>query len=90
MLEQNYSNPFNPSTVVGYQLPVAGWVTLKVYDGLGQELETLVNETQDAGYKSVRWDASEKASGIYFYRLIVGTESTGRRNIGTKKMVLIR
>jgi hypothetical protein len=83
-LSEAYPNPFNPSTVIRYQLPVNSWVTLKIYNLLGQEVATLVDEVQEAGYKSVDWDAHEFASGIFFYKL--STE----RFIQVKKMILIR
>ncbi len=78
-LEQNYPNPFNPSTVISYQLPVASTVNLVVYDILGREVRTLVNETQPAGIYSVRFDASALASGVYFYRLEAGRFTETRR-----------
>ena len=83
-LEQNYPNPFNPSTVIRYSLPVNSWVTLKIYNLLGQEVTTLVDEFQDAGYKSVEWDANRMASGMYFFRIIAQYHNK------TKKMLLLR
>ena len=87
-LAQNYPNPFNPSTVINYQLPVAGVVTLKVYDVLGNEVATLVNEFRTAGFYEVEFNAASSiknpASGIYFYRLQAGSF------VETKKMILLK
>ena len=68
-LEQNYPNPFNPTTVISYQLAMNSHVTLKVYDILGREVATLVNEEKLAGRYSVQWNAEGFASGMYFCRI---------------------
>lgn len=68
-LEQNYPNPFNPSTIIEYQLPIVSNVSLKVYDILGNEIATLVNENKEAGNYAVEFNASRISSGIYFYKL---------------------
>ena len=73
ILEQNFPNPFNPSTVISYRLPVTSEVTLKVYNVLGNEVATLVDEYKPAGSYETKFDASGLASGIYFYQLKAGT-----------------
>ena len=83
-LLQNYPNPFNPSTTISWQSPVGSMQTLKVYDILGNEVATLVNEFMDAGQHEVEFEATNLASGIYVYRLQTGGF------IETKKMVLLR
>ncbi|MBI3193336.1 MAG: T9SS type A sorting domain-containing protein, partial [Ignavibacteriae bacterium] len=88
-LQQNYPNPFNPSTVFSFQLPVSGWATLKVFNVLGEEVATIVDEVQDAGYKSVKWDATDVPSGVYFYR--ISAQGAGGKSFSdVKKMLLIR
>lgn len=83
-LEQNYPNPLNPSTMIKYQLPIDNWVILKVYDVLGREVATLVNEPKRAGTYRVAWDASAYPSGVYYYRLIAGSFSEVRRMVFLK------
>jgi hypothetical protein len=83
-LSQNYPNPFNPLTAIKYDLPKDSRVNLKVFNILGQEVTTLVNEEQKAGYRSVQWNASNVASGVYFYRIQAGDF------IASKKLLLLR
>ena len=83
-LEQNYPNPFNPTTNITYVLPKTENVSLKVYDVLGREVATLVNEVKPAGAYTVPFNASNLASGVYFYKLQAGSF------VQTKKMMLIK
>ena len=83
-LSQNYPNPFNPTTKINFALPKQGLVTLKIYDVLGREVRSLVNEVKAAGNYTVDFNASEFSSGVYFYRL----QSEGFTDI--KKMMLIK
>jgi uncharacterized protein YdaL len=72
VLKQNYPNPFNPSTMINYQLPMINEVELSIYNILGQKVTTLVSEKQSPGYYQVEWDASNYASGIYYYMITAG------------------
>ena len=83
-LKQNYPNPFNPSTSIEYALPEAAKVKLTVFNTLGQQVALIVDSYQQAGYKSVEFDASALSSGIYYYRIKAGDFSD------MKKMILIK
>jgi hypothetical protein len=83
-LLQNYPNPFNPTTKINYQIPELSFVTLKIYDILGSEIATLVNEEKPIGSYEFEFDATALPSGIYFYRLQAGSF------VETKKMILIK
>lgn len=83
-LQQNFPNPFNPSTIISYSLQKDGLVTLKVFDILGKEVATLVNERKAAGYYSIDFDASNLPSGIYIYSL------TSANFISNKKLILLK
>ena len=80
-LTQNFPNPFNPSTIISYSLPVSGQVTLKVFDILGSEVAELVNEQKEAGKHTIKFDASKLTSGIYFYQIKAGDYSETRKLI---------
>ncbi|MGD8779699.1 MAG: T9SS type A sorting domain-containing protein [Ignavibacteria bacterium] len=88
-LNQNYPNPFNPETTISYQLPEESKVTIKIFDILGREVQTLVSEQQEAGIYKHKWNASKFASGVYICRLIAETNS-GEQKIFRKKMLLLR
>ena len=89
-LDQNFPNPFNPSTTIQYQLPVESRVSLKLYDMLGREVATLVNEERPSGYHEVRWIASNAASGVYFYRLEAQPLNGGNRFQSVKKLMVLK
>ncbi|MCW9066143.1 MAG: T9SS type A sorting domain-containing protein, partial [Ignavibacteriaceae bacterium] len=80
----NYPNPFNPQTTIQLELPTDGFVSLKIYNVLGQEVATLVSDNLSAGSYKYVWNASNFASGIYVYRL----EANGQ--MMDKKMILLR
>jgi len=83
-LGQNYPNPFNPSTTINFELPLSNFVSLKVYDMMGREAASLVNENKEAGFYSVKFDGSKLSSGMYFYKLQSGDFSS------TKKFILVK
>jgi glucose/arabinose dehydrogenase len=102
-LMQNYPNPFNPTTKISYAIPgtveTRHGVSLRVYDILGNEIQTLVNEEKPAGFYEVTWDSANSPSGVYFYKLQVYFAASGNEDmlsssaqnfVETKKMVLLR
>jgi hypothetical protein len=91
-LSQNYPNPFNPSTKISWQSQVGSWQTLKIYDVLGTEVATLVDDYKPAGTYELAWNAENLPSGVYFYQLKAVDPSTGSGQvfIQTKKMLLLK
>ena len=83
-LSQNFPNPFNPTTAISFSVPRGGRVTLRVFDLLGREEATLVDQEMPAGTFTVTWNATSVASGVYFYRMTAGDF------VGTRRMVLVR
>ena len=88
-LHQNFPNPFNPITTLRYDLPSDALVTLSIYDMLGREITQLVNISQEAGFKSVQWDAKDSmgkpvSAGVYLYQIYAG------EFVQTEKMVLLK
>lgn len=89
-LDQNFPNPFNPTTKIQYQLPIDSRVTLKVYDVLGREVATLMNDVRPAGYHDAQWDASNVASGVYFYRMEAQALTGGSGFQQIKKLMVVK
>jgi hypothetical protein len=83
-LKHNYPNPFNPRTIINYELPITNYVNLSVYNLIGQKVATLVHRKQNAGYHQVEWKASGLASGVYYYMIKAG------EFVDVKKMILIK
>ena len=84
ILYQNYPNPFNPSTAIQFEIPERSFITIKVYDVLGNEITTLVKEEKPAGKYNFNFDGTSFSSGIYFYQLKTGSF------VETKKMILLK
>jgi hypothetical protein len=98
-LEQNYPNPFNPSTKIKFSVPELSFITIKIYDVLGSEVATLLNEEKQVGNYELSWNAGNLPSGVYFYQLKAtpsdgqaGSPSTGSGQgfVETKKMILLK
>jgi hypothetical protein len=83
-LSQNYPNPFNPSTTIKFALPKEVRVTLKIYDALGSEVETVVSRNMEAGYHQIEWNAGKYSSGMYIYRITAGNYTS------VKKMMILK
>jgi len=83
-LMQNYPNPFNPTTNIVFRIRDFGFVTLRIYDVIGNEVSTLVNENKEPGEYNIKFDGSNLSTGIYFYKLQAGELSE------VKKLVLLR
>ena len=83
-LSQNYPNPFNPTTTIKYSIPTSSFVSIKVYDVLGNEITTLVNQEKNVGNYTVTFDATKFSSGVYFYRMQVG------KFVEAKKLILVK
>jgi photosystem II stability/assembly factor-like uncharacterized protein len=83
-IEQNFPNPFNPATTIRYSIPENGFVILKIYNAIGKEMATLVNENKQVGEYEIRYDGSKLPSGVYFYQLKSGSF------VETKKMILLK
>ena len=84
LLNQNYPNPFNPSTTISFSLPRQEFATLKIFDLMGREITTLISKNLAAGNYSLKWDAVNQPSGVYFYRLQAGQYSE------TRKLLLLK
>ncbi len=90
-LDQNYPNPFNPSTAISYQLSADSYVTLKVYDILGNLVKTLVNQYQNKGKYAINFVASKLASWIYFYQLrVINPANQSQNYAAVKKMLMLK
>ncbi len=88
LLEQNYPNPFNSETIINYQIPRSGWISLKIFSLLDQEVRTLIKEQQKAGLYRVKWDGTNQKGdkvgvGIYIYQLLADDY------IETKKLLIL-
>jgi hypothetical protein len=83
-LMQNYPNPFNPVTMISYSIPARSYVTLSVFNTIGQKVAEIVNEEKEAGVHNVSFDTSGFSSGVYFYRMQAGSF------VETKKMVVLK
>ena len=84
ILGQNYPNPFNPETTINFSLPKDEFVTLKIYNSLGEEIAVIINSFKNAGSYEIKFDGNELSNGVYFYELKAGSFSS------IKKMILLK
>ncbi len=90
LLSQNYPNPFNPTTIIRYALPTESKVRIQIINLLGQEVATLINSTESAGFHEVKFNAANLASGIYIYRILAIATDGSKEFVNTKKMILLK
>ena len=88
-LDQNYPNPFNPETTIGFDLPIEGQVSIVIFDMLGRQVTRLLNEDRGAGHHKIRWNASDMASGTYFY-ILKAESKDGEMVLLRNRMVLVK
>jgi len=89
-LRNNYPNPFNPVTTIAYDIPEDGWVTLRVYNISGRQVDELVNTKMEAGFHSIKWDATQFSSGLYFVNIHARGNNGAKDFSSTKKMMVIK
>ena len=89
-LSQNYPNPFNPSTTIRYALPTESKVTIKIYNMLGQEVRTLINDVVSSGYHEVVFNAANLSSGVYLYNIKAISTLGSKEYSNTKKLILLK
>jgi hypothetical protein len=95
LLFQNYPNPFNPETIIKFAIPERAYVTVKIYDMLGKEVKSLLNDSKEPGYFDVKWNGRDNkgmkiSSGTYIYRITARSEKSGKEFIESKKLVLLK
>jgi hypothetical protein len=89
-LEQNFPNPFNPTTTIYYDLPADSWVSIAVYDIVGREVTKLADEAKETGYHTVTFDTHNLASGAYIYRMVAQPVAGGKTYMNLKKLMVLK
>ena len=90
VMTPNYPNPFNPTTTIHYQIPVASKVILSIYDTLGRKVTELVHKQQAPGSYNIQWNAAGQASGVYIYQIVAISDNGNKHYVNTKKMLLVK